>query len=211
MLKLQSSLSKPGMTNIWFTSDLHGFHKNICRGVSEWKGRLDATRDFPDIETMNRTILKGINDNVKPDDIMFFLGDWTFGGYDNIKKFRDQISCQNIHLIYGNHDHHIENDNGGIRKIFSSCNYYRQVSIDNQVFSLMHFPMLSWDHSSKGSIMLHGHEHSGVNHLNTNCRRLDVGIDSAKKILGEYRPFSLKEVLDITLKKPVLNLGHHQS
>ena len=81
MWKIKSPLTEPSNPNIWFCSDLHGFHKNICRGVSEWKGRLDATRDFPDIETMNKSILKGVNDNVEPNDIMFFLGEISTGKY----------------------------------------------------------------------------------------------------------------------------------
>lgn len=31
---------------LFFTSDTHYNHKNICRGVTAWEGGLDKTRDF---------------------------------------------------------------------------------------------------------------------------------------------------------------------
>jgi hypothetical protein len=33
-------------------------------------------------------------------------------------------------------------------------------------------------------------------------RSMDVGVDNAKHLLGEYRPFSEDEVLEILLKRP---------
>ena len=38
---------------------------------------------------------------------------------------------------------------------------------------------------------------------------MDVGIDSAKMILGEFRPFSIDEVIDLNLKKKIIPLKHH--
>lgn len=101
---------------IWFTSDTHYAHKNICKGTSEWKGSDEQLRKFDTLEEMNSCILKGINDNVKEDDELYHLGDWSFGGIQNIWEFRKQIECKNIHLIYGNHDQHIENN-----KVLSNC------------------------------------------------------------------------------------------
>lgn len=101
------------MSKIWFTSDTHYNHKNICRGTSTWDLSEEIhqkTRDFDTIEEMNDYIVKGINDNVKENDILYHLGDWSFGGIDSIWEFRRRIKCKNIHLVLGNHDHHIENN-----------------------------------------------------------------------------------------------------
>lgn len=96
---------------IYFTSDSHYGHKNICRGVSTWNlndhGGHSSVRDFDTLEDMNNTILNAINSVVKEDDILIHLGDVAFGGIENIWKFRKQIKCKNIHLILGNHDEHI--------------------------------------------------------------------------------------------------------
>ena len=95
---------------IFFTSDTHFGHSNICRATTKWTSREDLTRDFSSLEDMNETLIKNINDNVGENDILFHLGDWSFGGIENIMKFRERIFCKNIHLILGNHDHHIEDN-----------------------------------------------------------------------------------------------------
>ena len=89
------------MKNIWFTSDTHFGHKNIVRGTSEWDltGNHQSTRDFDTMEEHNYALVKAINATVKSEDILYHLGDWSFGGHENIKKFRDQLNCQEIHLI----------------------------------------------------------------------------------------------------------------
>ncbi len=60
---------------------------------------------------------------VKPNDIIYHLGDWSFGGHENIKIFRNRIKCKNIHLILGNHDHHISPIDSPYRGCFSSVRY----------------------------------------------------------------------------------------
>lgn len=103
------------MSDIWFMSDPHYGHKNIVRGVTEWGGdptkgaaSVDRTRDFNTLEEHNDTLVKNINAVVKPDDILYCLGDWSFGGLENVWEFRKRLHCLNIHLMFGNHDHHIE-------------------------------------------------------------------------------------------------------
>ena len=96
---------------VWYTSDTHYGHSNICRGTSSWDlkehGGHDSVRDFDTLEDMNQAIVDGINKHVKEDDYMFHNGDWNFGGIYNIAKFRQQLFCKNIILIHGNHDTHI--------------------------------------------------------------------------------------------------------
>lgn len=103
------------MSDIWFTSDTHYHHKNIVRGVTEWAGdpakgaaSVQRTRDFKTLEEHDDTLVKNINAVVKPDDILYCLGDWSFGGLEQVWEFRKRLNCRNIHLIFGNHDHHIE-------------------------------------------------------------------------------------------------------
>lgn len=104
------------MSNIWFTSDTHHSHKNICIGVSEWDDKAKSCRNFQTLEEMNELIVSNINKYVKEDDILYHLGDWSFGGIENIWKFRKQIKCKNIYLVPGNHDHHIKKN-----KILPNC------------------------------------------------------------------------------------------
>jgi calcineurin-like phosphoesterase family protein len=64
---------------------------------------------------MNATLVDNINNKVGENDILIHLGDWSFGGFDKIVEFRERIKCKNIHLVLGNHDHHIE----GNKQVFT--------------------------------------------------------------------------------------------
>ncbi len=55
---------------LFFKSDTHYHHKNICRGVTSWTGGLDATRPFDTLEQMDNLIVNNINEVVGQDDIL---------------------------------------------------------------------------------------------------------------------------------------------
>lgn len=194
------------MSKIWFTSDLHLGHKNICKGTTEW---TSGYRDFPYPELMNDHIINQLNKYVGQDDTLYFLGDFCFGGHNNTPIYRSRIICRTIHVCVGNHDKNLWRYRDEFHNFYSDQNVIEELRLEKQTFFLSHYPHLSWLGSAKGHIHLHGHEHGAINHLNENCRRLDVGIDSAYKMFGEYRPFSLEEVIKINLKKPISELGHH--
>lgn len=104
------------MENIFFTSDTHYGHKNIVKGCTSWEGGLQRCRDFNTLEEHNQLLVDNINSIVRENDTLYHLGDWSFGGVNNIWEFRKQIHCKNIHLIFGNHDQHIENN-----KLLPNC------------------------------------------------------------------------------------------
>jgi len=166
---------------LYFTSDTHYNHTNICRGVTRWTDAEDITRDFKTLDQMNDRIVAGINAEVGQDDILFHLGDWSFGGFERIEEFRNRINCKNIHLILGNHDHHIERDREGIRRLFTSVNQYLELEVkDNdweQNYVLMHYPIISWNKMNDGVIHLHGHVHLSANRRIGKGKTMDVGVD----------------------------------
>lgn len=207
---------------IWVTSDTHYGHANICRGVTKWRTPdgsipIDETRDFDTIEQMNEVIVNNINSVVGQDDILIHLGDWSFGGFENIEIFRKRIICEEIHLVLGNHDHHIENNRDGIRSLFTSVNHYLFLSVTQPTngkhtthrFVLCHYPIASWNGMGDGVIHLHGHVHLPKNYRVAKGRAMDVGVDG-----NDLRPNSLENVITILENRPkcVLTLlkDHHE-
>ncbi len=204
---------------LWVTSDSHYGHKNICRGVSEWiiavekeysQGKLpyneyvkklnkiiSQTRDFPTIEKMNETIVNNINETVGQDDVLVHFGDWSFGGLENVRLFWDRLICKNIHLILGNHDHHIENNRDGLRGLFLSVSHYDTLQYRGETIEIMHYPITSWNGLRKGRIHLHGHCHLPANMKISGGRRMDVGFDGH----SEFRPYDLWSECIVPLKK----------
>lgn len=193
----------------WISSDFHYGHLNMCSGVSTWKSGM--CRDFPIVKKMNDAIVEAINSRVQQYDTLYFLGDWSFNGIENIRIFRERIICENIILILGNHDTHIENNKAfennydvfkpkSTHELFKSIFPYLELKMGKQKIILHHHPIEHWRDAEKGSIMLHGHMHGAINNceVNTKFRRMDVGID-----WKEFRPYTLDEVITKLLKRPV--------
>ncbi len=200
---------------LWFTSDTHYNHANICSATTKWKDPV-TLREFKTLEHMNSHLAGNINEVVGQDDILFHLGDWSFGGFESIEQFRNQIVCQNVHIVTGNHDHHIENNRGDCRKLFSSVNKYVELNVKWPIgpemhdanFVLMHFPIASWNNMARGAIHLHGHVHFNPNMRLQEGKMMDVGCDG-----NMLYPIQMNEVLHIMKDRPVKSLfknDHHE-
>lgn len=193
-------------TKIWITSDTHGFHKNICKGVSGWDAR--DTRNFKDEFEMTDVLVETFNKYVKKDDVLFHLGDWSFGGQNRIKEFRDRLNCKTIYLVFGNHDHTIRDNKLDTQSLFKECADVMYVQIKGNKFFLSHYAHYVWHQSHKGVGHLYGHSHSSIEHL-TQGKMMDVGVDNAFKLTREYRPFSLEEINQIMQEKETNFVDHH--
>jgi len=211
--------------NIWFTSDTHYGHKNICKATSSWDNKDTYTRDFKDVPAMNDFMVNSINELVMPDDILFHLGDWVMGGYDNIWRFRKRLNVNEIHLILGNHDQHIKKNKvfqtlddtaildqfgDSAKNMFTTIQDYLEIRVDGQLIVMSHFPMASWNELDRGSWMLHGHTHGMLfndvapGHWYKNSKIFDVGLDSNFKELGSYAPFSFREIRSIMNRRETI-------
>ena len=141
------------MSNIWFTSDWHFNHN---------KDFIYKERGFKDLESMNETLVQRHNALVRPDDIVYVLGDLVMG---NIYEGVQYIKRLNGHLriIKGNHD----TDNK-VKILTSECNNIEWVSnalVHNisktKDFFLCHYPVLCGDNISRHKMVsIHGHTHS---------------------------------------------------
>jgi calcineurin-like phosphoesterase family protein len=201
-------------SKVYYTSDPHYGHVNICRGTTSWdragENIEESTRDFKTLEEMNSAIVDGINSTVGQDDELFCLGDWAFGNQENIRIFRNRIVCRNVHLIYGNHDKHIQDERRGFQSLFKTiADYGREISVGGEMMVLCHYAHRVWNKSHRGAIHLYGHSHSGLEN-EPNGKSIDVGIDNAFKVLGQYRPFSHAEIMNIMKKREVHAVDHHK-
>jgi len=206
---------------LWFTSDTHYNHSNICRATTRWVDADSVTRDFSSLEKMNEDLVFWINQRVGQDDILIHLGDWSFGGFESIKEFRDRIVCKNVHLVFGNHDHHISKNKDNIQSIFSSTHDYLDLDVswwvkdwkvakkERQCFICMHYPIASWNGMNDGVIHLHGHVHLPNRLRVAEGKAMDVGVDG-----NEMEPISLENILKIMQNQPVAKLAlpkdHHE-
>lgn len=207
------------MQNIWFTSDTHYHHKNIVRGTSSWSDEENdgsshsrqSTRDFDTLEDHDDELVKVFNGLIKPNDILYHLGDWSFGGHEQIKLFRNRLQCKNIHLIFGNHDQHIEPIDSVYRQCFSSVQYVKELSfkIDSGISGrygktkifLSHYSHQVWNKSHHGAIHLFGHSHGSLKGIG---RSMDVGVDT-----HNLYPYHLNEIVDIMKNVETTIVDHH--
>ena len=207
MIKIDVNSKGRTEQNVWIFSDPHYNHKNICRGVTSWRTQdgeipIEQTRDFPTLEKMNSTIVNNINNCVIPDDTLICLGDWSFGGFESIREFWDRIMCKNIHLILGNHDHHIEKNRNDCQELFKSVSHYNTLEIGQFKFRLMHYPISSWDGLGKGVMHLHGHCHLPTHLRFGKGQRMDVGMDGHP----EFRPYNMMdEVIPLLRHRPKIS------
>jgi calcineurin-like phosphoesterase family protein len=193
MLKLKSSED----SQVWFSSDLHCLHKNICYGTSVWDDKETNCRRFDNPNQMTDIIIDNFNKLVQLEDHLFLLGDLLFHykDEDTYKRLLSRFNCNNIYLLYGNHSHR-----NNLFKAYSEdlriidLQDYLEIEIDGKLICMSHYPMESWNDRHQTSYMLHGHEH-GRNRIIP--RRLDVGIDNYFKLFGEYKPFNWKEIKNI--------------
>lgn len=205
MLKFDDSV------NLFLTSYTHYGHKNIVRGESQW-GDLSKTRNFDTVVAMNETLVKNINELVGEGDVLIHLGDFSFGGFNNIRNFRERIACKNIHLVLGNHDEHIRRNKEGVRELFSSVSEnltftYVRESIKYHFFA-MHLPVASWPDMNRNVMHVHGHVHLPKNMRITGGKAMDVGVDG-----NDLKPIHIHEVIELLRERRVSNLiikeDHH--
>ena len=214
---------------VWLSSDWHGYHKNICAGETVWckfpipfkewiisdKGACikfcieHGVRPFETAEEMTEVIVKNINEDVKENDILFFLGDWSFAGKCNICRLRSAINCKNIHIVVGNHDKEIANHANEMSSLFTSISRKMEVYIDDRFVVFDHYANRVWNRChqrNNPSIHGHGHSHSKLPPLG---RSLDIGIDMYYKLFGEYRAFIFDKFYEIVKDNEIIK--HHEN
>lgn len=173
----------------FFTSDLHFFHKNICKfGKRPWS---QDDNEEKLVELWNSQV--GVGDTV------WHLGDFFFTsasdrGADMAVGILERLNGS-IRCIRGNHDNSKLWDK--ILDKVSPEKYitfqdYKEIKINKTKVCMFHYPCVVFNQSHRGSIQLHGHCHGSLHNLG---KSIDVGLDGAKERLGEWRFWTEEDVL----------------
>lgn len=183
--------------NTFFTSDLHFGHKNILKF---------SGRPYSSVEEMDYSLVDNWNSVVGKLDFVYLLGDVSFHNNARTVELLRQLNGRVV-LVKGNHDslnaaikdQYIEIHNYLERTLFSTSGTRYSVT-------MCHFPMRIWNKAQHGAWNLHGHSHNTMVPVG---KQLDVGVDSAAVLLGEYRPFSIDEVAAIMNERKFVQVDGH--
>lgn len=196
------------MSKTFYTSDLHFSHKNIVKFTD--RGLVTTQEGHDD------WLVSLWNSQVGVTDTVFHLGDFSFNcSVDYLAGRLAQLNGRKV-MILGNHD-----DEQKLQRMLTyekakvdAVKHYMRSSIrldasNVKTVELFHFPIASWRNQSHGSWHLHGHSHG--NYADSDKGKiLDVGLDSAYKILGEHRFFTEDDIIDHMNAREIYSRDHHR-
>ena len=183
----------------WYSSDFHFGHAKIL----EYDNRPFAT-----IEEMNEEIVNRFNEVVKPDDELFYLGDFALGlngQIDKIYEYRSRFNCKHWRYVLGNHDDLIKKNEERLLadRVFDSIEYYMEIKENKKKMVLSHCPFLTWNGANHGSWCVHGHCHHNLQ-PDPYSLRVDVGVNG-----WNYYPVSFEQIADYMRNKQYRPVDHH--
>ena len=186
---MKISYTEEEAKHLFFTSDTHFGHENIIKFCN---------RPFANAKEMNETLINNWNRVVGPDDTIFHLGDFAFGGSYLWNNMLDRLNGH-IYLVIGNHDR--KNLRQGYVQKFDGIYPQLQINIDGRSVYLNHYPFLCYGGSYRGDKdavwQLFGHVHSSPFSTGKDDERLkmlfpyqyDVGVDN-----NNFTPISWEDV-----------------
>ena len=183
----------------FYTSDLHFFHKNICK--------LTDRHLVTCQEDHTEWLINLWNNQVKKGDCVYVLGDVSFGNINITENVLTKLNG-NIIVIKGNHDKYKDLTQFKFEQLIFDFHDYLEIYIQGVKTCMSHYPMVSWNKSHYGSLMLHGHTHGY--YKPEQGKILDVGLDSAYNIFGKHKLFTEKDIVSYMETRSALSAGHHK-
>lgn len=163
--------------DIWLTADSHLDHGNII---------VYENRPFEDKFQMTEALIENWNSVVKPNDLIFHLGDLFFSKAKRAEELAKRMNGRKI-LIQGNHDH------------YSKSKYKNVLGFD--VYQHYFFDDLLFSHHPQHEIPLRVAINSGLlkgnvhGHVHSEIEGLDQSIYKCVSVeLTDYKPIHIEEV-----------------
>jgi calcineurin-like phosphoesterase family protein len=165
-------------------SDTHFSHENILKITN---------RPFSSIAEMNEVILDNIHKCVTKQDQFIFVGDWSWDFNFGVKAW-NSINAGLKCFVRGNHDDLLDRDD--IINMESILDVNRKIE-PKAIFTVCHYPMVSWNKSHYGTFQVHGHHHNQIIAERFPGKRVNVAVENTN-----YMPIELEEVLAIVKTLP---------
>lgn len=169
---------------IYFSADFH---------LGQEKFLNFTKRPFDNVQQMSDCIIDSINLTVQAEDTLYILGDFC-GKTVDPEPYIKRINCNNISLIYGNHDLDNKILCEKSSEIFSEVKIYKEIMYDNKKIILFHYPLRRWNKDWGGSWMLYGHAHNNLSKYDNRKLTLDVGVDNTSYHKRFGTPWSVVEI-----------------
>lgn len=182
--------------NIFFSSDSHFCHTNILKYDN---------RPFSTIKEHDETLIDNWNKVVDKNDDIYYLGDFCFGRPQYTEQIMQQLNG-NKYFIWGNHDKY----NVSVYKKYGIyLGMSAIIKIDGQEITLNHFAQRVWNRSHRGAWMCYGHSHDSLENVEWG-KSMDVGVQTAYRLFGKYRPIEFNEIKTILDKREVKIIDQHR-
>lgn len=181
------------MNDIWITSDSHFGHS---------KPFLYGPRDFKNIEEHDEAIIQNWNSLVKPDDIVYHLGDVMLNDDEHGLKCLQRLNGH-IHLIRGNHD----TDNRLLKyakcwNVESVGNWATVIKSGKQSIYLSHYPTITSNYDIDKPLKARVINMCGHSHTKDPFADWDKGlIFHCELDTNNCKPWNLEDILKAIRKR----------
>jgi calcineurin-like phosphoesterase family protein len=159
---------------IYFSADHHFNHENVIKL---------SNRPFNNVEQMNNELIILWNSVVKPEDLVFYLGDFGFGRKESLKEICTKLNGHKI-LVRGNHD---KRHNTSALRFIGFEDTFESIQLGKIL--LTHKPLIDIE---KGILNVHGHIHNAKVSLINNYKtknHICVSVECTS-----YKPISIEVI-----------------
>lgn len=194
-------------SKVFFWSDLHLRHN---------RDFIYEPRKFKTVQESDETLLRRWRENITDRDIVFLLGDTVFGanGEEYLNGLFQKLPFKELFIMPGNHF-------AGYKQLFNHTvmqhidpslpihpnkvvnfipNYF-EIFVNGQAIVMSHYAIVSWNGCSKGSWLLHGHNH---NNLTLDLgKAIDLGVENCPD------PQSFEDITKRMNEKKNITFDHH--
>ena len=167
----------------YYIADVHFGHKN-CMEYDN--------RPFKTVEEMDEVIITNWNSVVRDNDDVYIIGDFCYRSAKSPLWYLKRLKGRK-HLIIGNHDNHLLNDEVAIKE-FASVDKMTYLKDGEYTITLCHFPMAEWNKYHSGAWHIYGHIHAHTEgcyqFLKNEDRALNAGC-----MINYYTPVNIEQLI----------------